>query len=125
MGKRGVAVDYLWAFLVGGVICVAGQLLLDLTALTPAKILVIFVVSGVVLSALGLWQPLVDFAGAGATVPILGFGHTLAKGVAEAVAKEGLVGIITGGMTSCSGGVSASLICGFVAALLVKSKSQS
>ena len=117
--------SYVWAFVVGGIICVIGQLLIDLTKLTPARILVIFVVSGVVLSALGLWEPLVDFAGAGATVPIIGFGHTLAKGVEQAVAQNGLTGIFTGGLTACRGGVSASLIFGFIAALCTKSKSQS
>jgi len=117
--------NYLWAFVVGGLLCVAGQLLIDLTRLTPARILVIFVVSGVVLSALGVWEPLVKFAGAGATVPILGFGHTLAQGVKQAVAQHGLVGIFTGGMTACAGGVSASLIFGLAASVIAKSKSQS
>ena len=117
--------NYLWAFVVGGLLCVAGQLLIDLTKLTPARILVVFVVAGVVLSALGLWDPLVEFAGAGATVPILGFGHTLAQGVEQAVAQQGLVGVFTGGMTACAGGVSASLIFGFIAGTAVKSKSQS
>ena len=107
--------NYLWAFVVGGLICVAGQLLVDLTKMTPARILVLFVVSGVVLSAVGVWEKLVDFAGAGATVPILGFGHILAQGVKQAVAQHGLVGVLTGGMTACAGGVSASLIFGFVA----------
>ncbi len=117
--------NYLWAFLVGGAICVLGQLLIDLTKLTPARILVIFVVSGVVLSAVGIWEPLVDFAGAGATVPIIGFGHTLAQGVEKAVAQNGFTGIFTGGLSACSCGVSASLIFGFIAAVLTKSKSQS
>lgn len=117
--------NYLWAFLVGGAICVLGQLLIDLTKLTPARILVIFVVSGVVLSAAGIWEPLVDFAGAGATVPIIGFGHTLAQGVEKAVAQNGFTGIFTGGLSACSCGVSASLIFGFIAAVLTKSKSQS
>lgn len=117
--------NYLWAFVVGGLFCVAGQLLMDLTKLTPARILVIFVVSGVALSALGVWDPLVEFAGAGATVPILGFGHTLAQGVEQAVAQHGLVGIFTGGMTACAGGVSASLIFGLAASVIAKSKSQS
>ena len=88
--------NYFWAFVVGGAICVIGQILVDLTSMTPARILVTFVVSGVILSALGWWQPLVDFAGAGASVPILGFGHTLAVGVREAVMKDGSVGIFTG-----------------------------
>ncbi|MBQ9844599.1 MAG: stage V sporulation protein AE [Oscillospiraceae bacterium] len=117
--------NYLWAFLVGGAICVLGQLLIDLTKLTPARILVIFVVIGVVLSAAGIWEPLVDFAGAGATVPIIGFGHTLAQGVEKAVAQNGFTGIFTGGLSACSCGVSASLIFGFIAAVLTKSKSQS
>ena len=117
--------DYIRAFVVGGGICVAGQLLIDLTKLTPAKILVIFVVSGVVLSAVGWWEPLVEFAGAGATVPIMGFGHSLAKGVEQAVAQHGLVGILTGGMTACSGSISASLIFAFIASVVAKSKSQS
>ena len=117
--------SYLWAFVVGGLICVAGQLLIDLTKLTPARILVIFVVSGVVLSALGLWEKLVDFAGAGATVPILGFGHILAQGVEKAVAQSGFVGIFTGGMTACSGGVTASLMFALSASVFAKSKSQS
>ena len=105
------------AFVVGGLICVAGQLLIDLTKLTPARILVTFVVSGVVLSALGLWQPVVDFAGAGALVPIVGFGHTLAQGMEQAIAKEGLTGIFSGGFTACAGGVGASLIFGFITSL--------
>ena len=117
--------NYVWAFIVGGLICVVGQLLIDLTKLTPARILVIFVVSGVVLSALGLWEKLVDFAGAGATVPILGFGHILAQGVEKAVAQSGFVGIFTGGVTACSGGVTASLMFALVASALTKSKSQS
>ena len=117
--------NYIWAFVVGGLICVAGQLLIDLTKLTPARILVIFVVSGVVLSALGLWEKLVDFAGAGATVPILGFGHILAQGVEKAVAQSGFVGIFTGGVTACSGGVAASLMFALAASALTKSKSQS
>lgn len=117
--------NYLLAFVVGGLICVAGQLLVDLTKMTPARILVLFVVSGVVLSAVGVWEKLVDFAGAGATVPILGFGHILAQGVKQAVAQHGLVGVLTGGMTACAGGVSASLIFGFVASVVTKSKSQS
>ena len=117
--------NYLWAFIVGGIICMIGQVLIDLTQLTPARILVSFVVAGVVLSALGLWQPLVDFAGAGALVPIMGFGHTLAQGMEQAIAKEGLTGIFTGGFSACAGGVAASLIFGFIAAVLAKPNSQS
>ncbi|MBR5806927.1 MAG: stage V sporulation protein AE [Oscillospiraceae bacterium] len=117
--------NYLWAFVTGGIICVMGQILIDLTKLTPARILVGFVVSGVILSALGLWQPVVDFAGAGATVPIIGFGHTLAQGMKEAVAKNGIVGIFTGGFTACAGGVAASLIFGFIASVFARPNSQS
>ncbi|MEG1782663.1 MAG: stage V sporulation protein AE [Oscillospiraceae bacterium] len=117
--------NYFWAFVVGGAICVVGQILVDLTNLTPGRILVCFVVSGVVLSALGLWGPVTEFAGAGASVPIVGFGHTLATGVKEAVKTEGLIGIFTGGFSACSGGVAASLIFGFLAALIGKSNSQS
>lgn len=117
--------NYFWSFVVGGVICMIGQVLIDLTRFTPARILVTFVVSGVVLSALGLWQPLVDFAGAGALVPIMGFGHTLAQGMERAIAKEGLTGIFTGGFSACAGGVAASLIFGFLAAVLARPNSQS
>lgn len=117
--------NYLWAFVTGGIICVMGQILIDLTKLTPARILVGFVVSGVILSALGLWQPVVDFAGAGATVPIIGFGHTLAQGMKEAVEKNGIVGIFTGGFTACAGGVAASLIFGFIASVFARPNSQS
>ena len=117
--------NYVWAFVVGGAICVAGQLLIDFTKMTPARILVLFVVSGVVLSALGIWDRLVDFAGAGATVPILGFGHILAQGVEKSVAQSGFVGIFTGGITACSCGVSASLVSGLVASILTRSRSQS
>ena len=116
---------YLWSFVIGGAICMAGQILIDLTKLTPARILVTFVVSGVVLSALGLWQPVVDFAGAGRLVPIIGFGHTLAKGMETAIAQEGLVGIFTGGFSACAGGVAASLIFGFLAAVIGRPNSQS
>ncbi len=116
---------YLRAFLVGGLICVVGQILIDLTKMTPARILVTFVVSGVILSALGLWQPVVDFAGAGALVPIVGFGHTLAQGMKAAIAKDGFIGIFTGGFSACAGGVGASLIFAFIASLLAKPKSQS
>ena len=113
--------QYLWAFVVGGAICVAGQLLIDYTALTPARILTGYVVAGVVLSGLGLYQPLAEFAGAGASVPLLGFGHLLAQGVADAVDAIGLPGIFTGGLT---GGIAASLVFGVLAALAGKSRDQ-
>ena len=117
--------NFVWAFLVGGLICVVGQLLIDLTKLPPARILVLYVVAGVVLSALGWYDPLVDFAGAGATVPLIGFGHLLAQGVMDSVAQSGLVGALTGGFTAAAGGVTASLTAGFLAALLGKSRDQS
>ena len=117
--------NYIAAFVIGGLICVAGQILIDLTQLTPARILTTFVVSGVALSALGLWQPVVDIAGAGALVPIVGFGHTLAQGMREAVTKEGFIGIFTGGFSACAGGVGASLLFAFITALVTKPNSQS
>ncbi len=114
--------QYLIAFAVGGGICAVGQLLIDFTKLTPARILTGFVVAGVVLSALGLYQPLADFAGAGATVPIIGFGHLLFTGVREAMAQNGLYGALTGGLTAAAGGITASLMCGLIVAVLFKSK---
>ena len=116
--------NYVWAFLVGGVICVIGQLLIDLTKLTPARILVTYVVAGVVLSALGWYDPLAEFAGAGATVPLIGFGHLLAQGVMDSVAENGLLGALTGGFTAAAGGVTASLTAGFLAAMLGQSRDQ-
>ena len=113
------------AFVVGGALCVIGQLLLDYTGLTPARILTGFVVAGVALSALGLYGPLADFAGAGATVPLLGFGHLLAQGAVEAVEEKGLLGALTGGFTAAAGGVTAALVCGFLAALFSRSRDQS
>ena len=116
--------NYLWAFLVGGAICAVGQLLIDLTKLTPARILTGYVVAGVVLSAVGLYAPLAEFAGAGASVPLLGFGHLLAKGVRTAVAEKGAIGILTGGLTAASSGITASLVCGVVCSLVGKSHDQ-
>ena len=116
--------NYVWAFVVGGAFCVLGQLLIDLTKLTPARILVAFVVSGVVLSALGLYEPLAEFAGAGATVPLLGFGHLLAQGVLDAVAERGLFGALTGGFTAAAAGITASLTTGFLLAVVSKSRDQ-
>ncbi len=117
--------QFLWAFLVGGAICAVGQVLIDLTKLTPARILTGFVVAGVVLSALGLYGPLADFAGAGATVPIVGFGHLLYQGVLDAIKENGATGILTGGMTAAAGGITMSLMMGLAVALLFKSKDQS
>jgi len=117
--------EYVKAFVVGGLICVIGQILIDKTKLTPARILVIFVVSGVVLSALGLYKPLADFAGAGATVPLIGFGHLLANGVKLAVTQDGIIGILSGGMTAAAAGISAAIFFGFVVALIFKAKDKS
>ena len=114
--------DFFNAFWVGGLICVIGQLLIDYTKLTPARIMVIYVCSGVLLGALGLYQPIADFAGSGATVPLSGFGNLLAKGVREAVDKDGFLGIFTGGMSSAAVGITAALIFGLIAALLFKPK---
>ena len=114
--------DYLKAFLIGGALCAIGQIFIDKTKLTPARILVGFVVGGVVLSALGFYEPLVEFAGAGATVPLSGFGHTLAKGVRSAVAEKGFLGIFAGGLSATAGGISAAILFGFLIALFFKPK---
>lgn len=110
--------DYLWAFLVGGALCAAGQVLIDLTGMTPARILVTYVVSGVVLGALGIYEPIADFAGAGATVPLTGFGYNLAKGVKKAVAENGLIGSLTGGLEACAGGITAAVVFALIAAVV-------
>ena len=110
------------AFLVGGLLCLIGQLLIDRTRLTPARILTGSVVAGVILGALGLYQPLADWAGAGATVPLTGFGNALAKGVKKAVAEQGLTGAFTGGLTAASGGTAAAVFFGLLAALLFRPK---
>lgn len=115
-----IFIEYLKAFLVGGTLCLIGQLLIDFTKLTPARILVAYVVAGVVLGAIGWYKPIVDFAGAGATVPLTGFGYLLSKGVKEAVAENGLLGAITGGLESCAGGITAAVIAGLLVALLFK-----
>lgn len=114
--------EYLKAFLCGGVLCIIGQLLIDRTSLTPARILVSYVVAGVILGGLGLYQPLIDWAGAGATVPLTGFGSLLAKGTKQAVAQKGLIGALTGGITATAGGITAAIFFGFLVALLFKSK---
>lgn len=113
---------FLKAFLIGGLICVIGQLLIDLTKLTPAKILVLFVCLGVLLGGLGLYDKLVDFAGAGATIPLTGFGNALANGVKKAIAEQGFLGIVTGGLTSCAGGVTVAVVSGLIVALFARSK---
>ena len=116
--------NYFWAFVTGGAICVVGQIFLDLTALTPARILTGYVVAGVVLSALGWYAPLAEFAGCGATVPLLGFGHLLAKGVRTALAEEGAIGILTGGLTAAAAGITTSLVCGVICSLMGRSHDQ-
>lgn len=114
--------DYFKAFFIGGLLCLAGQLLIDKTGMTPARILVCYVVGGVVLSAIGLYGPLAEFAGAGATVPLTGFGHTLAKGVKEAVDEKGFLGVLTGGLGATSGGITAAVVAGLLASLIFKAK---
>lgn len=117
-----IFLDYLKAFAVGGLLCVIGQLLIDYTKLTPARILTLYVVIGAVLGALGLYQPLVDWAGAGATVPLTGFGNALAQGVKKAVAEKGLLGAFTGGFTAAAGGTCAAVFFALIAALIFKPK---
>ncbi len=117
--------DYLKAFVVGGIICVLAQILIDKTKMTPARILVLLVVSGVVLTALGVYEPIVQFAGAGATVPLCGFGYLMAKGVEEAIKNQGMLGIFTGGLTAGAAGISAAVLCGYIAALCSKSQDKS
>ena len=110
--------DYLMAFLVGGALCVIAQILLDKTSLTPARILVGYVVVGVILGAIGVYAPLADIAGAGATTPLTGFGFLIAKGVRQAVDERGLLGALTGGLTAASGGIAAALCFGYISALV-------
>lgn len=116
--------DYIWAFVIGGSICVIGQLLMSLTRLTPARILVTFVTAGVVLSAFGLYEPLVELAGAGATVPLTGFGYSLGKGAIEAVAEKGVIGAFTGGITATAGGIAAAIVFGYLFALIFTPKTK-
>ena len=115
---------YVKAFLIGAVLCMIGQVLIDKTKLTPARILTLYVVAGVVLSAVGVYKPLAEFAGAGASVPLLGFGHLLAKGVRTAIEEEGAIGILTGGLTAAAAGITTSLICGVVCSWVGKSHDQ-
>ena len=117
--------DYLKAFLIGGCFCLVGQILIDKTKLTPARILVGYVVFGVILSAVGLYGPIVEFAGAGASVPLTGFGHTLAKGVMEAIDQGGFLGILSGGLRASAGGITAAIFFGLVMAILFKGKDKS
>ena len=115
-------VEYLKVFAVGGILCAMGQLLIDKTKLTPARILTAYVVAGVILGAVGLYQPLADWAGAGASVPLTGFGNALAKGVKQAVEKDGLLGVFTGGFTASAAGICAAVFFGIIVALLFKPK---
>ena len=115
-------IDILKAFLVGGVLCAVGQLLIDFTKLTPARILTGYVVTGVILSAVGLYKPIAEFAGAGATVPLTGFGHLLAEGIRKTIGGDGFLGIFTGGLTAAAGGVTAALLFGLIASLIFKQK---
>ena len=117
--------EYLKAFILGGAFCVIGQILVDKTKLTPARILTGYVIAGVLLGALGLYQPLVDWGGAGATIPLTGFGNTLAKGVREAVNEKGLLGAFIGGLKSTAGGIAAAVFFGILASLLCKPKDKS
>ena len=117
--------DYIKAFLAGGIICLIGQILIDKTKLTPARILVSYVVIGVFLGAIGIYKPLADFAGAGATVPLTGFGYTLSKGVKEAIDTDGFLGIFTGGLKAAAGGITTAIIAGLTASLFFRPKDKS
>ncbi len=117
--------DYLKAFVVGGILCVIGQVLIDRTKLTPARILVSYVVAGVLLGALGVYEPLVEFAGAGATVPLTGFGYTLAKGVREAITEDGFLGILAGGLKATATGICAAIFSGLIVSLMFRPKDKS
>ena len=116
--------EYVWAFIIGGLLCAVGQVLIDLTKLTPARILTSYVVAGVILGAIGVYEPLIELAGGGATVPLTGFGNLLAKGVREAVDENGLLGAFMGGFTSAAVGGSAAIFFGLIAALIFKSGSK-
>ncbi len=112
--------EFIKAFIIGGLICVVGQILIDNTKLTPARILVLFVTLGVVLTAIGVYEPLVNFAGAGATVPLTGFGYSIAKGVQKGVSEYGVLGALTGGITATAAGITASIFFGYIIALIAK-----
>lgn len=117
--------EYVKAFFIGGLLCLIGQILIDKTKLTPARILVSYVVIGVLLGAVGVYKPIVDFAGAGATVPLTGFGYTLAKGVRDAVDAKGFLGILIGGLKATAGGITAAIVSGLVVSLIFKDKDKS
>lgn len=114
--------NYVYAFVVGGIFCAIGQILIDYTKLTPARILTAYVVAGVILGAFGVYKPILDFAGAGASVPLTGFGYLLADGVRQAVDKDGFLGIFTGGLSATAGGITSALVFGFISACVFKSK---
>ena len=116
--------NFVWAFIIGGIICAIGQLLIDFTKLTPARILVLFVCIGVFATFFGLYEPLVKFAGAGATVPLTGFGYTLATGVINAVDEKGILGIFTGGLAASAGGIAAAVLFGYIFAVIFKPKAK-
>lgn len=120
--KGEININFLWAFLIGGALCAIGEIIIEYTKLTPARILTSYVVTGVLLSALGLYKPLIDFAGAGATVPLTGFGSVLVEGVKKAIDKDGFIGIFTGGLTGAAGGIAAAMVFGLLFALCFKSK---
>ena len=116
--------DYIKAFVVGGILCVIAQILIDKCKLTPAHILVIYVVAGTALTVLGIYEPLVEFAGCGATIPLTGFGYTLAKGAREGIAQDGISGILSGGVTGAAGGITAAVVAGLLMALIFKPKAK-
>ncbi len=124
-GRLSNKMDYLKAFLVGGFLCLLGQILIDKTKLTPARILVAYVVAGVILGAVGVYKPLLTFAGAGASVPLTGFGYTLSKGVKEAVDRDGFLGIFTGGLKATAGGITAAVFAGLLAGILFRARDKS
>ena len=117
--------EYCKAFLVGGLLCMIGQILIDKTKLTPARILVSYVVIGVILGGTGIYQKIVEFGGAGATVPLTGFGYSLAKGVKEAVQEDGFLGVLTGGLKATAGGITAAILAGLIASIFFKAKDKS
>ena len=117
-----ILLQVLRAFIVGGAFCVIAQILIDKTKLTPARILVTFVVTGVILGAIGIYEPIVEFAGAGATVPLTGFGYLISEGIRDAVDSQGLLGALTGGLTAAAGGITAAIVFGYLAAVLFKGK---
>lgn len=120
-----IVMKYFWAFVIGGAFCVVAQVLIDKTSLTPARILVLFVVTGVILGAFGVYEPLVEFAGAGATTPLTGFGYVISKGVKKAVDERGLLGALTGGLTASAAGITAALVFAYIAALFTRGNPKS